>query len=142
MNWIERMERRKFQIKRKPFAFSHPTIVTVLQKSKGHCWYCGKEINIESRKYGNGGRDTYVIDHVVPLCLGGNDEIENLVPCCWFCNSVKGRKSFDEFREHETRKDFGVPKFSLEQIEYLKSINVDLPELIPHIFYFERECLP
>lgn len=32
------------------------------------------------------------IDHVVPLVLGGNNEIDNLVPACWSCNSSKQGK--------------------------------------------------
>ena len=28
-------------------------------------------------------------DHVLPLAHGGTDFVENIVPCCWHCNSTK-----------------------------------------------------
>jgi 5-methylcytosine-specific restriction endonuclease McrA len=31
-------------------------------------------------------------DHVVPLSKDGSDVLENLVPCCWTCNSGKGNR--------------------------------------------------
>lgn len=32
------------------------------------------------------------IDHVIPKCLGGTDDLENLVPACEKCNTKKGSK--------------------------------------------------
>lgn len=32
------------------------------------------------------------IDHVIPLCKGGSDDLENLVIACMSCNSRKGSK--------------------------------------------------
>jgi 5-methylcytosine-specific restriction endonuclease McrA len=37
-------------------------------------------------------------DHIVPLSLGGNDDIENIQPLCFKCNIVKHAKVMD-FRE-------------------------------------------
>ena len=36
-------------------------------------------------------------DHVVPICRGGKNEIENLVPCCLHCNMKKHTKTKEEF---------------------------------------------
>ena len=37
------------------------------------------------------------IDHLVPLSLGGLDEITNYVTCCRVCNSAKADQSLQEF---------------------------------------------
>jgi hypothetical protein len=34
------------------------------------------------------------VDHIIPVSMGGTDEIENLVPCCRVCNSKKGNRNF------------------------------------------------
>jgi hypothetical protein len=45
----------------------------------GRCAYCGST-------------DKVGLDHVIPLCLGGTNSIDNLVPCCHACNVSKGKK--------------------------------------------------
>lgn len=48
------------------------------------CVYCGI-----------GGKLT--VDHVVPLKLGGTDDIGNIVPACQSCNSRKNAKTLEDF---------------------------------------------
>ena len=36
-------------------------------------------------------------DHVLPLCKGGSNTIENVVPCCRACNAQKGQRSLVEW---------------------------------------------
>jgi hypothetical protein len=48
----------------------------------GKCQYCDDCAN--------------VIDHIIPLALGGKDEIENLIPACWRCNAKKGKVKMPE----------------------------------------------
>jgi len=36
-------------------------------------------------------------DHIVPLAKGGDNSIDNILPCCQHCNFSKGDKSLDEF---------------------------------------------
>jgi 5-methylcytosine-specific restriction endonuclease McrA len=50
------------------------------------CHYCRSTMNI-------------VLDHKVPKCDGGNNDVDNLLPCCSGCNSSKRNKSYDEFIE-------------------------------------------
>jgi hypothetical protein len=61
----------------------------VWEKSDGRCWYCG----VQTRPF-----DDFVVDHMVALALGGSNDIANLVPCCWRCNSRKGARRLAEFR--------------------------------------------
>lgn len=61
----------------------------VWSMTDGRCFYCGLHTNPFA---------TFTIDHIRPRCLGGSDDIRNLVPCCRRCNAAKGGKSLDEWR--------------------------------------------
>lgn len=60
-------------------------------KSQGinpkRCTYC----DAWHTKWANDWKSS-VGDHVVPISKGGNDYLENLVPCCRSCNSSKGNR--------------------------------------------------
>lgn len=60
----------------------------VLQKTNGHCAYCGIEL----------GSTEFQVDHVVPLRLGGKDEMENMLPICRSCNHYKRGNSLEGWR--------------------------------------------
>jgi hypothetical protein len=62
--------------------------------ARGQCWYCGNHCN----PFYN-----YCVDHVVPVCRGGTNEIENLVPCCTDCNQSKGTLFLYEWRRNFER---------------------------------------
>jgi 5-methylcytosine-specific restriction endonuclease McrA len=57
----------------------------VFAKTHGTCWYCG--IPFEQSRHGP------EIDHVIPLARGGDNHIDNLVPCCYLCNAKKGART-------------------------------------------------
>jgi hypothetical protein len=42
------------------------------------------------------------IDHVIPRCRGGSDDIDNLVLACAWCNLRKGAMTGDEWRSSST----------------------------------------
>lgn len=49
------------------------------------CYYCkGKDCKLTK-------------DHMIPLKLGGTDDIENLVPACQSCNSKKNARTAEEY---------------------------------------------
>lgn len=51
----------------------------------GRCGYCGSTERIEA-------------DHRTPLCRGGSNDIDNILPACRSCNRRKHQKTEDEFR--------------------------------------------
>lgn len=64
------------------------TRADVIAKYGRHCCYC------------NAGplyKRALHMDHVVPRCDGGADDVSNLRPACRVCNSRKGGKSLQEY---------------------------------------------
>lgn len=68
--------------------FYTPERKELYKQSSGMCFYCGKKLQIDfpNRK------DYMTIDHFIPLSLGGENSIKNMVPACKKCNSEKGDK--------------------------------------------------
>ena len=56
----------------------------VWTKTDGRCAYCDVQLN---------PFDGFEIDHVHPVCKGGTDDIDNLVPSCHTCNQRKGGRA-------------------------------------------------
>ena len=59
----------------------------IYNRTEGHCGICGRFIPLEE----------YTIDHIIPLSKGGTNDLENLQPCCSFCNKAKDDSVGDEF---------------------------------------------
>lgn len=51
----------------------------LLEKAKNQCEYCGDKENLE-------------VDHIIPVSIGGSNEIENLQILCRKCNRTKRTK--------------------------------------------------
>lgn len=99
---------------------------TIYQSTENHCAYCGAD-----------GIDTFLIlDHVTPKVLGGRSTIDNLIPACHSCNSSKGGRTLEQYRHAQLKKQGKV--FSQEQLTYLASLGITLPEPPPHRFWFEQ----
>ncbi len=116
----------------------------VWQKTGGKCWYCGKDLVHVNRETTQSVPVEYwfTIDHATPVNCGGNHKIENLLPCCRSCNSAKSEMTVEEFRATRIRKRLCIPTFTPDQIAYLLSIGVTLPEITPgpaDLFFAERE---
>ncbi len=50
-------------------------------RQRGRCYWCGERVG-----------QTYHVDHVIPLKLGGSNAPENIVVACPRCNQVKHAK--------------------------------------------------
>lgn len=60
----------------------------VFNRDGWHCHYCDEKLYPS---------DPPTVDHKVPLCRDGSDEVENLVCCCRWCNTAKGDMPYDLF---------------------------------------------
>ena len=58
-------------------------------RDRGTCQYCGRKVSLSN----------FTFDHVTPRCEGGKAWWTNIVVCCLKCNSSKGRKSVNRFRQ-------------------------------------------
>lgn len=78
--------------KKRDYLFSSTGLrFAVFERDNFTCQYCGRstpEVKI-------------VIDHVIPISLGGSNETDNLVACCTDCNSAKGAKLVKPFKTPE-----------------------------------------
>jgi 5-methylcytosine-specific restriction endonuclease McrA len=61
----------------------------VRARARGRCESCGVEL------VGRG-----IVDHVVPLALGGSSTMTNLQLLCVQCDAVKTRNDLDAMRRH------------------------------------------
>ncbi len=74
------------------------SMVLLHLNGKLFCGYCG--ITFDFRK-------TFPeLDHIVPLALGGSDNIRNLTPCCTACNVKKGSSAHWKVQHHS--EGFGL----------------------------------
>lgn len=101
----------------------------VYDKMQGHCAYCGKPIELTDMQ----------VDHVIPLCRGGVDDISNMMPTCRWCNHYKRNMLLDEWRNQIER----IPD-TLARDCYTYRRGVDFGMVIPTPskvkFYFEEEA--
>lgn len=87
----KRLKANARRIKKVNAAGSH-TLEQFMDKLKFHgfkCVYCECELTL----------NTVTEDHRIPLSRGGTDFISNIVPACASCNSSKGAKTEQEYRD-------------------------------------------
>lgn len=117
----------------------------VWSKTNGCCWYCGITL-VRARPVDDDNRDVihrwFVADHIVPQSQGGTDDIDNLLPACWICNSSKGTRSLEEYRLYVSMQAAGVPFFKQDQIDWLRSQGFELPVIHSYRFWGERPYAP
>lgn len=110
---------------------------TVLDKSGGHCWYCGA--NIASTRW--------QADHFHPIVRFNDrclypllDAIENMVPACGPCNNYKHSMSIEVFRNNVARQREATLKASTGLRQLLRLGRVEFSS-DPVVFWFERAGL-
>jgi len=65
------------------------------------CYWCGNSVTDEvTYKDEDWINRRAVIDHLIPKSKNGTDDLDNLVICCWKCNSIKGT-GIDVFYDNE-----------------------------------------
>ena len=78
----------------------------VYERDGYKCHYCGRKADqIIERKYPtylitllvNDDWRPYEIDHKKPRCLGGDNEMDNLLTSCARCNNAKKGTPYDQF---------------------------------------------
>lgn len=64
----------------------------IYKNAHGRCELCGRKILLEDM----------TVDHINPLSMGGEDDVENLACTCYPCNLFKGNILPDDFMERIT----------------------------------------
>ena len=102
----------------------------VLEKSGGHCWYCGDYI----------AEKAWHMDHfIAKRRYSGSDPdcIENRVPSCAPCNLFKSVYSLEDFRQEISKQTERANK----SVNFRTAKRFGLIEIIdkPVVFWFEAQ---
>lgn len=73
--------------KRKRRKYSEEERKIIYDGSNGRCALCGQLLKLEDM----------TIDHIVPLSMGGNDDMDNIQASCFSCNQFKNNILPDVF---------------------------------------------
>ncbi len=92
------------------------------------CHYCGKYA---------AGRELHR-DHFIPKSKGGISIAPNIVPACQTCNSTKGNRTIEAARPSLLLQKIGWPKFTRDQLDWLRAKDFDLSELDNAALAFEE----
>ena len=99
----------------------------LFEEMNGRCAYCG--IELEYKKA--------TIDHKVPLAVGGTNDRENLIICCFSCNHYKRNRDIEGFRKsiQNTVKWLKYISAYRLALKYERIEEADINKNI--VFYFE-----
>lgn len=128
---IHRGHTRKCNKRRKLTASERQQIY---EKFGGRCAYCGCNITIKEMQ----------ADHVVPLHLGGADDIINLYPACRSCNHYKSTYTVERFREIIQRAPAVLMKGSATYRNIVRFRLIEQPQKPVVQFFFEntgQQCI-
>lgn len=92
---------------RPPLRVKGPTPALISRRAalyyatNGHCFYCTRKLMplpAKSTPLPRPSADLWpTIDHKLPRTRGGTDKRDNLVICCYACNTIKGSLTAEEF---------------------------------------------
>lgn len=66
-------------------------IKTLIIKYHGKCVFCNIDVSLI-----HNSPDQATVDHIIPICKGGDEEFTNLQLLCRKCNQEKGSSIIDE----------------------------------------------
>ena len=71
----------------------------------GYCPICGKKMQNKNRNQ----LDTYMtVDHIIPKCVGGRKNFENLRPLCKACNNARKSKPIKDLLAYKTNNGLWI----------------------------------
>lgn len=79
--------------KKKRKKYSEDVRKIIYYKADGICVLCGRKILYKDM----------TLDHVVPIVMGGADEVKNLACTCFICNQFKGLILLDDLLDRITQ---------------------------------------
>jgi len=79
--------------RRRPGAIKKSHVQYLLEVQGPNCAYC----------FGSFDSTGYHVEHIIPLCVGGTNKIDNLCLSCPKCNLIAGKKYFSTF---EAKRSF------------------------------------
>lgn len=82
----------------------------VYAKTGGKCVYCGDMAE--------------AIEHLIPKCKGGSNNIENLFPSCNKCNLSKGSKTIHDFKVRLHLDNLGLIGMSVKYYDQLVLLGI------------------
>ena len=93
----------------------------------GHCAYCGCELQYKDMQ----------LDHMVPLHVGGADELSNMLPACRSCNHYKATLTVEKFRSAIERFPAVLMR---DSVTFRNAVRFGIVEIKqePTRFYFEQ----
>jgi hypothetical protein len=110
----------------------HEVTMATLASVGNRCHYCG----VQMGNYKDSSNRKRTTDHVIPRCLGGSDEPDNLAYCCSWCNGSKGGRTPDEWRESLRYLSLSL---RAEHFDLLEELGVECRRPDPVKFFFEDE---
>lgn len=110
--------------------------LSIFKRDTSNCQYCGVVVDFENK-------NSWQIDHIIPISRGGNHSIENLKLACRSCNASKKNRNLERFRAIKALKETPYGEvISVDQLEKLISLGVEI-HIPAYVFHFERgsyEC--
>lgn len=88
--------------KRKGTPKATPTLRQKLAQRDGcMCFYCGHELLLIYSHTENGALPKWAatVDHLIPRCRGGSNDLRNLVLACAGCNQAKADLTVEQWRQ-------------------------------------------
>jgi hypothetical protein len=85
--WTKKFERKLCELRTQRRPVDGLIRSKVWDKTEGICHWCGVTLTLQKHQ-----PNTYHVDHLRPVTMGGLNSIENLVPSCQTCNCSRPKR--------------------------------------------------